>query len=179
MPSLPGFRDCQVDSWFAVPQCKVCSVCAATDTASCRSWQIWANIVSCAMRHFAHNHCSSMQHGQGFSPTVKAGGCVICREDPEVGPTVAGLSKVKVDSVDTIFALLQVNSSIQLPTPSPLHSLTFSISCLLAHLLTNSCTHPLTCLVNPLGPPRTCSQTHPFRPSLFLDERLLRSAMTT
>ncbi|KAL0042828.1 hypothetical protein WJX79_000990 [Trebouxia sp. C0005] len=29
------------------------------------------------------------------------------REDPEVGPTVAGLSKVKVDSVDTIFALLQ------------------------------------------------------------------------
>ncbi|KAL3160635.1 hypothetical protein ABBQ32_010559 [Trebouxia sp. C0010 RCD-2024] len=30
------------------------------------------------------------------------------REDPEAGPTVAGLSKVKVDSVDTIFALLQV-----------------------------------------------------------------------
>ncbi|DBA89218.1 TPA: hypothetical protein ACH3X1_016364 [Trebouxia sp. C0004] len=29
------------------------------------------------------------------------------REDPEAGPTVAGLSKVKVDSVDTIFALLQ------------------------------------------------------------------------
>ena len=34
---------------------------------------------------------------------------VPCREDPEAGPTVAGLSKVKVDSVDTIFALLQVN----------------------------------------------------------------------
>lgn len=32
----------------------------------------------------------------------------LCREDPEAGPTVAGLSKVKVDSVDTIFALLQV-----------------------------------------------------------------------
>ena len=31
-----------------------------------------------------------------------------CREDPDAGPTVAGLSKVKVDSVDTIFALLQV-----------------------------------------------------------------------
>lgn len=34
-----------------------------------------------------------------------------CREDPEAGPTVAGLSKVKVDSVDTIFALLQVSKS--------------------------------------------------------------------
>ncbi len=57
---------------------------------------------------------------------MKVGACVICREDPEAGPTVAGLSKVKVDSVDTIFALLQVNSFIHLPTLSPLHSLTFS-----------------------------------------------------
>ena len=34
--------------------------------------------------------------------------CVMFREDPEAGPTVAGLSKVTVDGVDTIFALLQV-----------------------------------------------------------------------
>ena len=33
---------------------------------------------------------------------------VLYREDPEAGPTVAGLSKVTVDGVDTIFALLQV-----------------------------------------------------------------------
>ena len=47
---------------------------------------------------------------------------MLCREDPEAGPTVAGLSKVKVDSVDTIFALLQVNfESIGQTEPCSLH----------------------------------------------------------
>lgn len=80
--------------------------------------------------------------------------CEICREDPEAGPTVAGLSKVKVDSVDTIFALLQVNSFTHSPTASPLHPLTFSTACLLACSLTHSsesCEASCTALLNPLS----------------------------
>ncbi len=80
-----------------------------------------------------------MQYDKGFSPTVKVGACVICREDPEAGPTVAGLSKVKVDSVDTIFALLQVNSFIHLPT----HLLNHSLARLRTHPLMRPPTHML------------------------------------
>ncbi len=100
-----------------------------------------------------------MQNDKGFSPTVKAGACVTCREDPEAGPTVAGLSKVKVDSVDTIFALLQVNSFIHLPSD------------LLNHLLAHLRSHPLMrrpthLLIQPPRPP-TYLLTNPPSPSFF------------
>ena len=160
---MPGSCDCHASSSFAVPQCKVCSVCAATGIASLEPGKWTQTQFHCCMAVCLQS-LQQQATWQRLQPHTEAW-CVCDMQGGPRGRPNCSWPQQSQGRQRRHHLCSVAGNLIHLPTLSRLP--THPPSQLLARSLARSLAHPPTHTLITTPRPPTHPPTHPSSPSFF------------